>query len=137
MSKKQLYFAEAERLFVVEQHTINEIAQKLNLAEKTVRNWKKEGDWDHKKDQCLKQKTMFHEDLYVFARALMDSIRTDLDAGQKVDSGRMYTLARILPLITKVKDYEDAVTKVTESNKQSGLSDDVFGKIQEEIFGIR
>ena len=42
MSKKALYFAEAERLYVTEQNTVNEIAERLNLAEKTVRNWKKE-----------------------------------------------------------------------------------------------
>lgn len=138
MSKKSLYCEEAERLFVVDQCTVNEIAERLNLAEKTIRNWKAEGDWDHKRKQHLRQKEAFHEELYGFARALMKTIRDDIEGGVKVDSGRLYTLGRILPMITKVKDYEDAVQKVVDDNKPAnGLTEDVFDLIQEQVFGLK
>ena len=38
MSKKALMPA-AERMFVVEQYTVESIAQELQIAERTVRNW--------------------------------------------------------------------------------------------------
>lgn len=139
MSKKALYYAEAENLFVIEQCTINEIASRLNLAEKTVRIWKGEGDWDHRRKQYLRQKEAFHEELYGFARTLMKSITEDMANGEKVDSGRLYTLTRLLPMITKVKDYEDAVARVAEENKPApeGLSEDVISTIEEQLFGLK
>jgi hypothetical protein len=111
MAKKAAFFAEAERLYVIEQMTFTEIASRLKLAEKTVRLWKDEGDWETKRKQHLEQKASFHEELYGFTRFLMKSIKNDMEANVKVDSGRLYTFARILPLITKVKDYEDLVGK--------------------------
>jgi len=46
MAKKQFFFENAERLYVIEQMTISEIARHLNLGEKTVWLWKEEGKWD-------------------------------------------------------------------------------------------
>lgn len=138
MAKKQLYFSEAERLFVVEQMTIAEIASRLRLGEKTVRLWKEEGDWDVKKKQYIRSKEAFHGELYQFARKLMNSIREDIEKGEKPDAGRLYAFTRLLPLITKVKDYEDAVKKIDpeEEKKTGGISDDVLKIIEKEILGM-
>jgi uncharacterized protein YjcR len=87
MAKKALYFNEAERLYVVEQMTLAEIASRLRLAERTVRTWKDEGDWETKRLHGLQEKQRFDEELYVFARTLMAKIRADLEAGEKVDAG--------------------------------------------------
>ena len=136
MAKKQLYFNEAERLYVVEQCTIAEIASRLRLGEKTVRIWKDEGDWENKRLRFLKGKESFHEELYEFGRKLMKSIKEDMDNSVKVDSGRLYTLTRLLPLITKVKDYEDVVSKKDEQGVKSGLTEDVLKLIEKEVLGI-
>lgn len=134
MAKKQLYFGEAERLYVIEQMTLAEIASRLRLAEKTVRNWKDEGDWETKRLQHLKSKQAFHEELYEFARKLMEGIKEDLENKVKVDAGRMYAFTRLLPLITKVKDYEDVVTaKEKEKAPKATLQDDVLKIIQESL----
>ncbi len=109
MAKKQAYFAEAERLYVVEQLTLAEIASRLKVCERTLITWKAEGDWETRKKQLLAQKQSFHEELYVFARKLMKSISEDMDKGEKPDAGRMYTFSRLLPGLTKVKEYEDKV----------------------------
>ena len=138
MAKKQLYFNEAERLYVVEQCTLAEIASRLRLAEKTVRNWKDEGDWEAKRVGHLKSKEAFHEELYEFARKLMRSIKEDMDKGEKVDPGRMYAFTRLLPLITKVKDYEDVVAKKEkdEDTTKPGLTEDVLKVIEREVLGL-
>lgn len=132
MAKKQYFFAEAERLYITEQMTFAEIADRLKLAEKTVRLWKDEGDWENKRKQFLISKQAFHEELYDFARKLLSSVKDDLAAGEKLDAGRLYTLGRILPLITKVKEYED-VKAVREKPEEKGLTEDVVKFIQQEI----
>lgn len=131
MAKKHLYFNEAERLYVVEQCTISEIASRLKLGEKTVRLWKEEGDWERKKAQFLKEKQSLSEELFVFARKLARSIMDDWDKGEKVDPGRLYALARILPLIMKAKDFE---TAIAEKKEQVNI-EEVLKKALSEAFG--
>jgi len=131
MAKKHLYFNEAERLYIVGQCTIAEIASRLNLGEKTVRLWKEEGDWDRKKKQFLAERQSLAEELFVFARKLARSIMDDWDKGEKVDPGRLYALARLLPLILKVKDYE---TGIAEKEEKVNV-EDVLKKALSEAFG--
>jgi hypothetical protein len=135
MAKKAQYFNEAERLYVVEQYTLAEIASRLRLAEKTVRTWKDEGDWETKRLQYMRSKQSFHEELYEFARKLMSSITADMAAGEKVDTGRLYTLTRLLPMLTKVKDYEEVAAR-KETDKPTGLTEDVIKLIEQEVLGL-
>ena len=78
MTKKDTLAALAERMYVIEQMTINELASQLQVHEKTIRNWKEEFGWDKKRAQFLSSKAMFHEELYNFARKLMSSIEYDI-----------------------------------------------------------
>lgn len=137
MTKRDLYFAEAERFYVIEQMTFSEIAAKLKVNEKTLSTWKAIGDWDSKRKKYILTKMCFHEELYDFSRKLMESIKSDIDLGEKVDAGRLYALARILPLITKVKDYEDVITKAEEKDKNKGLTKDIVSLIEAEVLGIK
>jgi uncharacterized protein YjcR len=131
MAKKHLYFNEAERLYIVEQCTIAEIASRLKLGEKTVRLWKEEGDWDTKRKQFLKERQSLAEELFVFARKLARSIMDDWDKGEKVDQGRLYALARLLPMILKVKDYE---ANLSEKEEKVNI-DEVLKKALSETLG--
>lgn len=136
MSKKPEHYEDAERLYVCENLKLYAIAAKLSLSEKTVRNWKKENGWDEKRKKYLQSKQDFHQELYEFSRELMHSIREDIKKGEKVEPGRMFAFTRLLPLITKVKDYEDVVYKNKKDTPQ-GLSEEVIDRIQEEILGIK
>ena len=98
---------------------------------------KEQGDWDKKRKDFLKSKQSFHEELYEFARKLMKDISCDMDNGEKIDPGRMYAFCRIIPMFTKVKDYEDVVAKKDEPNKPKGLTPELISQIEEEILGIK
>ncbi len=137
MAKKQLYFNEAERLYVIEQCTLAEIASRLRLAEKTVRTWKDEGNWETKRLAHLKNKQAFHQELFDLVRTLGENIKADLDEKRPVDPGRLYAFTRLLPLVTKVKDYEDGLKKEEgeTADKQKVFSTDTM-KIIEEALGI-
>jgi uncharacterized protein YjcR len=123
-------------MYVVNQMTIEEIASRSNSNERTVRRWKEEGDWDTKKSQYILSKQMFHEELYEFARKLMSGIKDDLDKGEKVDTGRMYAFIRMLPMILKVKEYEDISAKKENKEDKKGLTQDIVALIEQEVLGL-
>ncbi len=136
MNSKKHLFNEAERLFVYEYLTAEDIASRLNLNRKTVNNWKEEGEWDYKRRAFLKSKQSFHEELYEFARKLMSGISQDMAAGEKIDPGRMFAFCRIIPMFTKVKDYEDGVFKKEVKEVPKGLTPELVARIEEEVLGI-
>ena len=132
-----MLFSEAERFYVVEHMTIDEIASRLQLNFKTILAWKAEGNWEEKRFQLVRSKQLFHEELYEFARKLMLSIKEDIDNGEKVDPGRMYAFTRMLPLITKIKEYEDVAAKKEQKQESKGLTEDIVKLIEEEVLGIK
>ena len=136
MNSKIYLTNEAERLYVLEANTCDEICSKLGITAKTFRNWKEKYDWERKKQDFLKSKLTFHNELYEFARKIMKGIVEDMDAGEKVDTGRIYAFCRILPMFCKVKDYEDVAIKAKEKFNPKGLTKEVIAQIEEDILGI-
>lgn len=136
MNSKKYLFNEAERLFTYEFRTVDDIASRLNINRKTVMKWKDDGDWEKKRKEFLKSKQSFHEELYEFARKLMKDISIDMDNGEKVDPGRMYAFCRLIPMFTKVKDYEENMSKKDETKQPKGLTPELIQKIEEEVLGI-
>lgn len=136
MNSKEYLYNEAERIYIYEFLTIEETAQRLNLARKTVSKWKEKGDWDNKRKTFLKSKQAFHEELYEFARKLMRDITADMDNGEKVDPGRMYAFCRVIPMFAKVKDYEDLVVRKEQKTAPKGLTPELVKRIEEEVLGI-
>ena len=140
MTDKTLYLNEAERLYVYELLSMEEVASRLHITSRTVANWKAKGDWEIKKKRFLKSKQAFHEELYEFARKILRDIKSDLENGEKVDTGRMYAFTKMLPLITKIKEYEDVATLMKEKDKQKeskGLTKEIIRSIEEDILGMK
>ena len=104
LSNKRYLLNEAERLYIYELNSIEEIARKVNISTKTVSRWKEQFDWDHKKRMFLK-------------------------------SSRMYAFCKIIPMFTKVKDYEDVMNKKDE-DRPKGLTPDLVRQIEQEVLGI-
>ncbi len=136
MNNKEYLANEAERLYVISCNTADEIASKLNISTKTVCRWKEKFDWERKKLSYTRSKQCFHEELYEFARKLMKDITADMDAGEKVDPGRMYAFCKVIPMFTKVKDYEDIVSKKEKKETPRGLTPELIARIEEEVLGI-
>lgn len=137
--KKQLLSETAEKLYIEKFMTLENIAQRLNVNERTLRRWKADDNWDEKRSEYLKSNTTFHEDLYNFGRDLLKSIKTDMDNGEKVEPARMYAVTKIISMLKNVKNYEDKRThekSMPETTKQEGLSEGVIREIEEKILGI-
>lgn len=107
MAKRDIYFDAAERLYTIEQLTVLEIADKLPIAEQTVRNWSKQGEWNDKRKAFLSTKDKFDIELYEMARSLSRSLREAIDNKENIAPSRFYTLSRLLDSIHKAKRYEN------------------------------
>lgn len=136
MTKKLKYYDEAERLYVNESLGLDSIAAKLNLSKRTISYWKAQNDWDVKKKSYLHSKQAFHQELYDFSRELMYSIRQDMRNGEKVDQGRLFTFGRMIPLIAKIKSYEEGI-RGNEQQENGELTKEIIDKIETEILGIK
>lgn len=123
MGKKEIFYTEAERLYVIEQLSLHETASRLNVSIRTLYQWKNEGDWDSKRSQYIKSRQSFHADLYEFARELMARVKEDLAENRDVSANRIYGLVKLLPLILKVKRYEDAITAEPAAQEQTPVQD--------------
>ena len=137
MANSEIILANAERFYVIERMTEKEVAQQVGVHERTIRRWKKEHNRDVKKDQYFQTASLFHKEMYNFARKLMISIEYDLDNGNEINSSRMYTFAKILPLITKIKDYEDNIKNDSNAKIPEGITPDFVELIETEILGMK
>ena len=137
MANSEIILANAERFYVIERMTEKEVAQQVGVHARSIRRWKKEHNWDVKKDQYFQTAYLFHKEMYNFARKLMISIEYDLDNGNEINSSRMYTFAKILPLITKIKDYEDNIKNDSNTKIPEGITPDFVELIETEILGMK
>lgn len=135
MAKKAIHYAEAERLYVSEYNTLEQISEKLGVAERTLRYWKEQGGWDKKRVAFQENTSAFHAELYDLARSLAKTIKTSLDSETEPSPHQLYTLTKLIPLLNKTKDYEDAVTPVEETKPQ-GITDETKKKLR-ALFGLQ
>ena len=137
MNKRDTLLEHAQRLYVVEQMTALDVAERVGVDERTIRRWKSEFKWDYKREQYISTKQMFHEELFNFARKLMASIELDMDNQEKIDPGRMFAFTKLLPMITKVKAYEDDVASKNINDESKELTPEFIKEINETFLGIK
>ena len=129
---------QAKILFIKGHMTQEELARKLNISERTIRRWKQAGGWKQLRDDFRQNSISFHQELYLFAKKLILSIRKDIEKGIKIDKGRLFAISKLLPLIKLVKEYEDSVAKAKTTNavKNANISSKTIKQIQGEILGL-
>ncbi len=101
--KKQMLSETAANLYIEKFMTLENIAKQLDVSERTLSRWKTEGNWDEKRFKYIQAKTTFHEDLYDFGKTLLESIKADMENGEKVEPSRMYTLTKIMNMLKNGK----------------------------------
>lgn len=137
--KKQTLAQDALTLYAEKFMTLENIAKRLNVNERTLRRWKKADNWDDKKYRFIKNQTLFHEDLFKLGQTLLKSIKNDLALGEKIEPSRMYTAFKIFNLLKIVKAYEEDISKEKRKmidTKPNGLTPGIIREIEESVLGI-
>ena len=131
MSKMKL-FKQAEQMYL-KGLTVSEISLELGIAKRTLFYWKKQYDWDKKRQESMYDKSQFKEDLKKFAQKLMARIANSKQREIQISQAEYYSLVNILKLFPELKEPETP-NKTPQVKKE--LSSDFIRQIEREILGI-
>lgn len=133
--KKQIFYEEAERLYTVEFQTIDYIAKKLGLAEKTVRNWKKEGNWDEKRNANKTAERFADSDALKIKIAELSKRDNLSPADAKTLERLTKALERMQRLETK-KAISEKRLKVKETKVSKSIIDRLYDRVLSDEYGL-
>ena len=100
MKDKELHIL-AEQLCVCDFLSLEEVAKRIGVNDRTIRRWRKGEDWHAKRRQFIDKHSYIHEDLYQLARRKLDKINEDMDKCNKINAGRLNQLMNIIVSMLK------------------------------------
>uniref|UniRef100_UPI0040270C00 terminase gpP N-terminus-related DNA-binding protein n=1 Tax=Candidatus Stercorousia sp. TaxID=3048886 RepID=UPI0040270C00 len=131
MSKMKL-FKQAEQMYL-KGSTVSKISLELGIAKRTLFYWKKQYDWDKKRQESMYNKSQFKEDLQKFAQKLMDKIANSNKTNSQISQAEYYSLVNILNFLPELKENN---TQNETPQIKTELSSDFICQIEREILGI-
>lgn len=131
MSKMKL-FKQAEQMYL-KGSTVSEISLELGIAKRTLFYWKKQYDWDKKRQESMYDKSQFKEDLKKFAQKLMEKIANSNKTNSQISQAEYYSLVNILNFLPELKENN---TQNETPQIKTELSPDFIRQIEREILGI-
>jgi uncharacterized protein YjcR len=135
MSKIQEHYEDAERCYVSENMSFEEIASRFSLSEKTVRLWADKGNWRDRKKSFMSQRESLEEKLRTFVDKLMDTILDDWNNGRQVDPGRMYAFNNLIGKLEKVQKYEANAAKPEDDSTKKADPEALAERVR-EVLGL-
>lgn len=134
MSKMKLY-SDAEKLFLYERMSPDDIAEYLQISRRTVYYWKKKYDWDKKLAKIMQNNKFFSTELQEFVLNLMKNIEKNIDNKESTNSAMLYSVINLLKHMPELQKYENMVQKEKKQQKFE-LTQDVINEINRDILGI-
>ncbi|MBP5202292.1 hypothetical protein J6Z39_09150 [bacterium] len=107
----------AEKLYVYENRTCVEIAQKTGKNRRTIETWKKKYGWEEKRAELLNSRRALPQKLMEHYNLIMDSIGKDLKEGKEVPASRYRLAAMLFEQIPKAEEVEKAAGAKTEKKE--------------------
>lgn len=121
--KRDKFFDIAEKMYVEQFITEEEIARRIGVCDRTIRRWKALGDWGIKRDGFLKANTISKDAMYVLAKRMIDDFLYETNNNLFVDPSRINIFINLTNEVIK------------KENKQS-YSKEEFLKIAFQVFDI-
>ena len=114
MSKREKHLHKARKLYIEMRYNINEIADKIDVCNQTISNWKRYDreknniDWDQRRQEFLDRKRGLVDETTEFLQDYIKKCQEDIDQGNDLSVGRLYTLKDFVPFLMKLQDKDDA-----------------------------
>lgn len=96
--------------------------------------WKKKYEWGRKRFEAERNQEIFSNELFDFARKLMQKISKDMDNKNPTPQSEIYSLMKILKNIPQVKQYENSKPKQPKPTGQ--LTPEIIVQIEIDVLGI-
>lgn len=144
MSKKATYEILASQYFIEMQMSIAQIAKRLNISEKTLHTWKKDGDWDKKRCRFLKSQYSTNQSLYELLNLVTKKALDDFKLeGIMPEQKTLYFIMNMSDKLSKLKQFEsdiaqEKIEQVKETEEKSNdvnKNDDALQKFFRQIIG--
>lgn len=129
-------YKQAEKMYIDDKIPLEEIGAKLNISRRTLFYWKKKYEWDRKRFEAERKQENFSNELFEFARKLMQKISKDMDNKISTPQSEIYSLMKILKNIPQVKQYENSNQKSKQPKPIGQLTPEIIEQIEREVFGI-
>lgn len=138
MAKKETYFLDAEKMYVEDRIPITGISKRIGVSEKTLREWRDEGEWENKKKNYLKTQNSCNIELYKLVLKLTQKVNDDIDQGIMPEAGTLYTIKSLTSSLPKMKSYEDSRIQDEICDHKDGKvsTEDIISKVN-DILGVR
>ena len=130
------YYKQAEKMYIYDKIPLEEIGLKLNVSRRTLFYWKKKYEWDRKRFEAERNQEIFSDELFDFARKLMQKISSDIDNNRQTPQSEIYSLMKILKNIPKVKEYENSNSKSKQQKPTGKLNTEIIEQIERKVLGI-
>ena len=108
--KRDKFFDIAEKMYVEQFITEEEIARRIGVCDRTIRRWKAFGDWGIKRDGFLKANTISKDTMYALAKKMLDDFLEDMDNHLSVDPSRINIFINLTNEVIK-KEYKPSYSK--------------------------
>lgn len=107
MGKKEQYYCLAEKMYVEEQKPVSAIAKSLNITNKTLGDWKKEGNWDEKRRKFLGSQYACYTGLYeLLNKVTTKAIEEFHETGEIPERSTMNFISKMIDKLPKLKNFE-------------------------------
>lgn len=123
MAVKAEKYPEAERLYVQERCTFEQISSKLGVSERTLRYWAKEGSWQERRQSLEESAGKMHEKLAELMEAMTDKLIEGMKTGEEPSQSQLYFITKMAPTLLKIRTYEETAAPPDKSgNKTEAVS---------------
>ena len=140
MGKKAELYSEAERLYVQEHLGQADIAERLGVAERTVRYWSNEGNWSERRGNFVEATSKTSEKLYKLVQTLTDKAIESVENGEVPSQSQLFFISKMAPLLLKLQSYEEssAPPKQDEVDKEKAATrfEDVMQEMQKTLMQL-
>ena len=130
------YYKQAEKMYIYDKEPLEEIEGRLNISRRTLFYWKKKYEWDRKRFETEENQENFDNELFEFARKLMQKISTDIDNYKQTPQSEIYSLMKILKNIPQVQQYETSNQKFKQPKPTGQLTPEIIEQIEREVLGL-
>lgn len=136
MAKKEQYYVLAEKYYVEEQTPISGIAQKLNITEKTLHNWRKNGNWEDKRTKFLRSQCNCYASLYELVHKMTSKITDEFEAeGKMPDGSALYFISKMMDKLPKLKKFENEMITEKLNVETKPINKDVLAQVNKFLTG--
>jgi len=143
MAKKDVYFDEAEELYVIQALTLESISKRIPVSTRTLQEWSKQGNWERKRADRLRNRRVSRqetEDLYLM---LVRNVKRQFEAAGEgedaepvvIDPVQGRLILGIQRALLDAKKYEELAEKVATDSADE--SDEPTGQLSDEEIAHR